>query len=122
MDDRVRPARGLQVVGLLLVGTGIALLVAAFFATEISVALVVLAAALLLLAAGIGLLRERAWGWSLALLVLVSGVVVVAARLLLTGGAEWRSLLPPLCANAILVVVLLWERPRRPPQPASAVP
>jgi len=49
----------------------------------------------------------------------VSGALVVLARLLADSSA-WPALLPPLITDLLLLVVLVWERPRRRAQPAGA--
>ena len=117
--DRLSPSRGLQAAGLLFAGSGVATLLAAFLATNPAVALLIVTIAVILLAAGVGLLQRRLWGWYLGLLVTASGALVVAVRLAATGAAEWPSLLPPLGADLVLLLALVLERPRRPAAPLN---
>ena len=57
---------GLQAAGLLLAGSGVALLLATLLATDVAVGLSIVAVAAVLLTAGFGLLLRRVWGWHLA--------------------------------------------------------
>jgi hypothetical protein len=119
MNARLNPSRLLQVAGFLLTATGVALVLAVALATEVVVGVALLLAALFLVAAGAGLLLRQVWGWYLALFAALSGSVVVMARLL-AGGASEASVLATLCADLLLVAVLLWERPR-PAAPPSGM-
>jgi len=133
MTDLLDRSRILWAAGLLRAVTGAMLLLAVLLAPvaaapigalsavagSLGTILTLLGAALLLLAARLGLLLQRAWGWYLALLVAVSGALVVLARLLADSSA-WPALLPPLITDLLLLVVLVWERPRRRAQPAGA--
>jgi hypothetical protein len=113
MNDRVSSSYVLQTVGVVLAGTGTALLLGVFLATDPAEALVVVAMSLLLLAAGVGLLRRRVWGWYLGVFVTVSGALVVSVGLLTGGRAEWPLLLAPLVTDVLLLLALLWDRPHR---------
>ena len=127
MTDLLHRSRVLRAVGLLLVAAGAVLLLAVLLApvsaapigalsamaVSFGTILALLGGALLLLGAGMGLLLRRAWGWYLALLVAVSGAFVVLARGM-TDSSAWPALLPSLMTDLLLLVVLLWQRPRRP--------
>jgi hypothetical protein len=85
---------------------------AVVLATDVVVGAALLLAAMFLLLAGAGLLLRRVWGWYLAVLVAVSGSVLVTVRLLAGSASEEASLLATLCADLLLLAVLLWEHPR----------
>jgi hypothetical protein len=121
MNQRLSNSGVLQVTGLLLAGTGVALLRVVFLATDTAAGVAILAAAALLLAAGAGLLLRRVWGWYLGVFVAVSGAVMVASRLLTGNDPASPALLVPLVMDLLLLVMLLMQRTRIriPADPAS---
>ncbi|MBW6455571.1 MAG: hypothetical protein K0A98_06775 [Trueperaceae bacterium] len=69
-----------------------------------------IALGVVVLAAGVGLLRHAPWAWPLALLIALSGAVVVAARLWF--GAPWEQAGPVLVTNLLSLAALLLARYR----------
>jgi hypothetical protein len=114
MDYRLTPF--VRAVGVLYAVTGALMVVApAFAARPIGSwlpVLWILGLGLVVVAAGIGLLRRSGWAWPLAFAIAASGAVVVAVRLWL--GGPWAGLSATLVTNVLCVVALLAAR-RRPP-------
>ena len=102
----------LAIVGWLYVLTGVAMLVAPFFAFQaaggFATSGLVLVLGLVVLAAGAGLVRGAAWAWPVTLAIALSGVVVTGARLWAGGAPE--GLVPALVTNLITLLVLWLAR------------
>jgi hypothetical protein len=114
MDYRTTTA--IVAVAWLYLITGTAMLVAPFFAFTaaggLALNLALLPLGALVLGAGIGLLRGAPWGFALALMISVSGVVVTALRLWGGGGAE-EGLVAALVTNLLTLVALAHARTSR---------
>ncbi len=102
----------LAVVGWLYVFTGVGMLIAPLFAFQTAGGLasngLVLVLGVVVLAAGVGLLRAAPWAWPLTLAIALSGVFVTGVRLW-TGGAP-EGLVPALVTNLVTLLVLWLAR------------
>jgi anti-sigma factor RsiW len=107
-----RPTTPVKLVGWLYAITGGSMLIAPFFAFQapgaFAAASGVIALGVVVLAAGVGLLRHAFWAWPLAFLIALSGAVVVAARLYT--GAPWAQTGPVLVTNLLSLAALLHAR------------
>jgi hypothetical protein len=115
MNRVMVPSKAILLVGILYTVTGIGLLLAALLAIGPNLAVMLIVAGFVLLVAGVGLVGHRVWAWYLSLLIALSGLAVVGLRLIATGGAEWPVLSAPLVTNLLVLVLLLWRRPREMP-------
>ncbi len=111
MTTRLPPSFALHVLGVLLTFTGTCLILAPFlFSPEREIIPLCWGAGTLMVAAGIGLRRARAWGWYLAFVVAVTGLAVVVIRL--SGGDDenWWVLAGTLVTDLIMVLILFRDR------------
>jgi hypothetical protein len=103
--------------------TGTAMLVAPFFAFTaaggLALNLALLPLGALVLGAGMGLLRGARWGWTLALVIALSGLVVTGLRLWAGGGAE-EGLVAAFVTNVLTLLALVHARTSRRPASGSA--
>ncbi len=106
------PTTPVKLVGWLYAVTGGFMIIAPFFAFQapgaFAAASGVIALGAVVLAAGVGLLRQAPWAWPLAFLIALSGAVVVAARLY--AGAPWAQAGPVLVTNLLSLAALLHAR------------
>jgi hypothetical protein len=104
--------KALTIVAWLYLLTGFAMLIAPFFAFQAAGGFAngvpVLALGVVVLVAGVGLLRVAPWAWPLTLAIALSGAVVTGARLWLGGAPE--GLVPALATNIVTVLVLWLAR------------
>jgi hypothetical protein len=102
----------LRLVGWLYAATGVTMLLAPFLAFQgqggLAGAGLLFPLGALVLAAGVGLLRQAAWAWPSTFVIAASGAIVTGARLWV--GGPWTGLGPILITNVLTLVALIRAR------------